>query len=61
MGIPVLETQNAGTRIILVKVSEILLADDGGLDIQYSNEATVDDAQHGYPLDSLPNSYDHLQ
>lgn len=42
MGIPVLETQNAGTRIILVKVSEILLADEGGIDIQYSNEATVD-------------------
>lgn len=42
MGIPVLETQNAGDRIILVKTSEILLADEGGLDIQYSNEATVD-------------------
>lgn len=42
MGIPVLETQNAGTKLVLVKTSEILLADEGGLDIQYSNEATVD-------------------
>lgn len=42
MGIPVLETQNADGKIILVKASEILLADEGGLDVQYSNEATVD-------------------
>lgn len=42
MGIPVLETQNAGDKLIMVKVSEILLADDSGIDIQYSNEATVD-------------------
>lgn len=41
MGMPVLETQNAGDKLIMVKTSEILLADEGGLDIRYSNEATV--------------------
>lgn len=41
MGMSVLETQNAGNKLIMVKTSEILLADEGALDIRYSNEATV--------------------
>ena len=40
-GIPVIETQNVGTRIVLVKPSELLLADDGGVQVDYSNQATV--------------------
>ena len=40
-GIPVLETQTADKKIILVKPSEILLADDGGVQVAYSDQATI--------------------
>ena len=40
-GIPVVETQNAANKIVLVKASELLLADDGGVQVDYSNQATV--------------------
>lgn len=40
-GIPVLETQTAEGKIILVKPSELLLADDGGVQVAYSDQATI--------------------
>lgn len=40
--IPVYTTQNAGTKIILVKPSELLVADEGGIRVDQSMEATVD-------------------
>ena len=43
MGIPVITSQTAGNKIILVKTSEILLAQDGGVDVSYSDQATLVD------------------
>lgn len=43
MGIPVITSQTVGDKIILVKTSEILLAQDGGVDVSYSDEATLVD------------------
>ena len=43
MGIPVITSQTAGDKIILVKTSEILLAQDGGVDVSYSDQATLVD------------------
>ena len=43
MGIPVITSQAVGNKIILVKTSEILLAQDGGVDVSYSDQATLID------------------
>ena len=43
LGIPVITSQTAGNKIILVKTSEILLAQDGGVDVSYSDQATLVD------------------
>lgn len=43
MGIPVITSQSVGNKIILVKTSEILLAQDGGVDVSYSDQATIVD------------------
>lgn len=43
MGIPVITSQTVGDKIILVKTSEILLAQDGGVDVSYSDQATLVD------------------
>ena len=43
MGIPVITSQTAGDKIILIKTSEILLAQDGGVDVSYSDQATLVD------------------
>lgn len=43
MGIPVITSQNVGDKVILVKTSEILLAQDGGVDVSYSDQATLVD------------------
>lgn len=43
MGIPVITSQAVGNKIILVKTSEILLAQDGGVDVSYSDQATLVD------------------
>ncbi len=40
-GIPIIESETAGDKIILVKPSEIYLADDGDVQIDTSNEATI--------------------
>ncbi|MDN8339836.1 phage major capsid protein [Acinetobacter baumannii] len=41
-GLPVVESEKAGKWIALVKPSEILLADDGGIDLSVSTEATLE-------------------
>lgn len=41
-GLPVVESEKAGKLIALVKPSEILMADDGGIDISVSTEATLE-------------------
>lgn len=43
MGIPVITSQVVGDKIILVKMDEILVAQDGGVDISYSDQATLKD------------------
>ena len=43
MGIPVITSQTVGDKIVLVKTSEILLAQDGGVDVSYSDQATLVD------------------
>lgn len=43
MGIPVITSQTVGDKIILIKTSEILLAQDGGVDVSYSDQATLVD------------------
>lgn len=42
-GIPVIESENVGDVLILVKTSEILMADAGQVDIAYSDQATLVD------------------
>lgn len=41
-GLPVVESEQAGKIIALIKPSEILLADDGGVDLAISTEATLE-------------------
>lgn len=43
LGIPVITSQTVGDKIIMVKMSEILLAQDGGVDVAYSDQATLTD------------------
>ena len=41
-GIPVIESENAGEIIALVKPSELYLADDGDVEVAFSDQATID-------------------
>jgi len=41
-GIPVVVSQSVGARLVVVKPSEILFADDGGMDISVSDQASVE-------------------
>ena len=41
-GIPVIESENAGAVIALVKASELYLADDGQVEVAISDQATID-------------------
>lgn len=50
LGIPVLTSQSVGDKIILVKMSEILLAQDGGVDVAYSDQATLTDGSTTHNL-----------
>ena len=43
MGIPVITSEAAGLKLILVKASEILIAQDGGVDVSFSDNATLVD------------------
>lgn len=49
-GIPVIESENVGDVIILVKTSEILMADPGQVDIAYSDQATLIDGSTTHNL-----------
>lgn len=50
MGIPVITSQTVGNKIVLVKTSEILLAQDGGVDVSYSDQATITDGSTTHSL-----------
>lgn len=41
LGMPVITSQNVGNQIVLVKPSEILLADEGNVDFAMSSEASI--------------------
>lgn len=41
-GTPVIESENAGNVIVLVKPSELYLADDGEVEVAFSDQATID-------------------
>lgn len=43
LGIPVVTSQSVGDKVILVKMSELLVAQDGGVDVAYSDQATLTD------------------
>lgn len=42
MGLPVVVSQNVGAKVILLNASDILIADDGGVTIAVSDQATVE-------------------
>lgn len=42
VGLPVVVSQNLGTTIILIKASDILLAEDGGVQVDVSDTASVE-------------------
>ena len=50
LGIPVITSQSVGDKIILVKTSELLLAQDGGVDVSYSDQATLVDGSTTHNL-----------
>ncbi|WP_238796655.1 phage major capsid protein [Acinetobacter pittii] len=41
-GRPVVTSQTVGDKIVLIKTSELLLAQDGGVDVSYSDQATLE-------------------
>lgn len=41
-GLPVIESENAGNVIALIKPSELYLADDGDVEVAFSDQATID-------------------
>ena len=43
LAIPVITSQSVGNRIELIKMSEILVAQDGGVEVAYSDQATLTD------------------
>jgi len=50
LGVPVITSQAVGDKIILIKTSEILLAQDGGVDVSYSDQATIVDGSTTHNL-----------
>lgn len=50
LGIPVITSQSIGDKIILVKMSELLVAQDGGVDVAYSDQATLVDGSTTHNL-----------
>lgn len=41
-GIPVVVSQSVGSRLVVIKASEILVYDDGGMDVSVSDQASVE-------------------
>lgn len=50
MGRPVVVSQSSDQKLILVKPGNILLADDGQVEVNYSSEATIVDGSNTYNL-----------
>lgn len=50
LGIPVVTSQSVGDKVILVKMSELLIAQDGGVDVAYSDQATLTDGSTTHNL-----------
>lgn len=50
LGIPVVTSQSVGDKVVLVKMSEILVAEDGGIDVSYSDQATLVDGDTTHNL-----------
>lgn len=50
LGIPVITSQAVGDKIELIKMSELLVAQDGGVDVSYSDQATLVDGSTTYNL-----------
>ena len=50
LGIPVITSQSIGDKVILVKMSELLIAQDGGVDVAYSDQATLVDGSTTHNL-----------
>ncbi|RSO57544.1 phage major capsid protein [Acinetobacter lactucae] len=50
LGIPVVTSQSVGDKVILVKMSELLVAEDGGVDVAYSDQATLVDGSTTHNL-----------
>ncbi|QNX16931.1 phage major capsid protein [Acinetobacter seifertii] len=50
LGIPVITSQSVGDKVILVKMSELLVAQDGGVDVAYSDQATLVDGSTTHNL-----------
>lgn len=51
LGIPVVTSQSVdANKIMLIKVSELLVAEDGGVDVSYSDQATLKDGDTTHNL-----------
>ncbi|HAV6054918.1 TPA: phage major capsid protein [Acinetobacter baumannii] len=50
LGIPVVTSQAVGDKVILVKMSELLVAEDGGVDVAYSDQGTLVDGSTTHNL-----------
>lgn len=50
MGVPVITSQAVTNKIGLIKTSEILIAQDGGVDVSYSDQATLIDGGNTHNL-----------
>lgn len=50
LGIPVVTSQSLGDKIMLIKMSEVLVAEDGGIDVSYSDQATLVDGETTHNL-----------
>ena len=50
LGVPVVTSQAVGNHIILVKMSELLVAQDGGVDVSFNDTATLVDGANTHNL-----------
>lgn len=50
LGVPVVTSESAGNKIGLIKMSEILVAQDGAIDVSYSDQATLTDGDVSHYL-----------
>lgn len=50
LGVPVVTSESAGNKLALFKMSEILVAEDGAIDVAYSDQATLVDGSTTHNL-----------